>query len=102
MNDRSQRSAHIQVMMNVEAVDHHSAEPHHASRRRPEPCEIPTKFGPTPILERILQRKLHDARIARRCNLTKCRTVHGRRRKDPTTGIEKTRMVEHVEYLRPE
>src|SRR5437762_11570506 len=45
MNDRSQRSAHIQVMMNVEAVDHHSAEPHHASRR-PEPCEILTKFGP--------------------------------------------------------
>src|SRR5438034_10677731 len=54
------------------------------------------------VLERILQRKLHDARIARRCNLTKCRTVHGCRRKDTTAGIEKTRMIEQVEYFGPE
>src|SRR4029453_9109444 len=45
MNDRSQRSAHIQVVMNVETVDHHSAEAHHACRRWPEPFEIPTEFG---------------------------------------------------------
>src|SRR4029453_211984 len=46
MNDRSQRSGHIQVMINIKTVDHHSAEPHHAWRRRPEAFKISTAFGP--------------------------------------------------------